>query len=85
MSKEKDYTICLSEGSKIRYIAGSYDRKKSAPRYSIEIVIPEHVKSQVQVRQLLIKFSNNYQWSWDIHNKTNWPAFIVIKKDGEII
>jgi hypothetical protein len=28
---------------------------------------------------------NNYQWVWEIENKSTWLAFIIIKKDGLMI
>ena len=85
MTEEKDYTFCLSPGNKTRYAAGPFDINTRKPRYEIEINIPSHVRNQVEVKQFLMGSENNYQWVWNIENKSTWPAFIIIKKDGQMI
>ncbi len=85
MIDKKDYTLCLSPGGKTRYAVGPYDRESQTPRYTIEISIFQHVKHQVAVKQFLLGSGNQYQWAYEIHNKSSYPAFIIIKKDNVIV
>ncbi len=85
MSDEKDYTFCLMPGTKIRHNAGPFDTETRKPRYEIEINIPKHARDQVEIEQFLMGNPENRMWVWDIKNKSTWPAFITIKKDGEKI
>ena len=85
MSEQKDYTLCLMPGTKTRYAAGPFDVKTRAPHYEIEINVPSHVRNQVEVNQFLLGTPENCQWAWDIKNDSSYPAFIYIKKDGQMI
>lgn len=85
MNDEKDYTFSLSPNSKSRHVAGPFDTKTHKPDYEIKISVPNHVKSQVEVNQILLGTPENCQWAWDIHNKSSWEAFIFIKKDGILV
>jgi hypothetical protein len=80
-----DYTFVLSPGMKTRYSAGSYDVNLRSPNYNIELSVPKHVQAQVEVKQFLLGTPENCMWAWDIHNKSTWPAFVIVKKDGELI
>lgn len=82
MTEEKDYSFLLYPGNKTRHIAGPFDVKNRTPHYGIEIDVPSHVRNQVEVTQFLLGTPENCQWAWDIENKTTWPAFVTIKKDG---
>jgi len=83
MAEEKDYTFCLMPGAKTRYTAGRFDAVTRTPHYEIEINVPSHVSDQVRVSQFLLGTPENCQWAWDIKNNSTWPAFIIIKKDGQ--
>ena len=85
MSDEKDYSFCVLPGNKTRHIAGPFDRKDRTPHYEIEIDVPEHVRSQVEVKQFVVGTSENCEWAWDIRNNSTYPVFVTIKKDGEKI
>ncbi|MCX5888200.1 MAG: hypothetical protein NTY36_01950 [Deltaproteobacteria bacterium] len=83
MSDEKDYTFSLSPGNKTRYMAGPFDAETRKPHYEIFVSIPAHVRNQVEIEQVFMGTPENRLWVWDIRNKSSWPAFITIKKDGE--
>lgn len=85
MENEKDYTFYLQPGGKTRWAAGSYDIKTQQPHYEIEISVPKHVRDQVEVNQFLLGTPDRCQWVWDINNRSSWPAFVVVKKDGELM
>ena len=85
MTEQKNYTFCLMPGIKTRYAAGPFDVKTRAPQYEIEINVPPHVRNQVEVKQVILGTPENCQWAWDIKNDTSNPAFISIKKDGQMI
>jgi hypothetical protein len=80
-----DYTFELSPGKKTRYSAGTYDRDKMQPRYTIEISAPVHVKNLIEVKQFLLQNAGGFEWAYDIHNKSTWPAFIIIKKNDVLL
>lgn len=79
---DKTYTLLLSPGGKTRHAVGPYDKENHTPLYTIEIGVPSHVKHEVEVKQFLLQFGKEYQWTYDIHNTSSWPAFITIRKDG---
>ena len=81
----KDYSFLLSTGIKTRYIAGEFDYDKREPHYEIEISVPHHVRDQIEVPQFLLGSPQKCQWGWDIHNKSSWPAFVIVKKDGVLV
>ncbi len=85
MADDKDYTFVLGPGGKTRWAAGPFDVKTRQPRYEIEISIPAHVRNQVDVNQFLLGTPDNCEWAWDIKNRSSWPAFVIIRRDGEII
>jgi hypothetical protein len=85
MTDPKDYSFLLSPGGKTRYIAGAFDYEKREPHYEIEVSIPHHVRDQVEMNQVLLGSPQKNQWGWDIHNKSSWPAFIIVKKDGILV
>jgi hypothetical protein len=84
-TKEKDYSFCLMPGIKTRHAAGPFDVKTRKPKYEIEINVPSHVRDQVEIKQFLLGTPEKCQWAWDIENKSTWPAFVTIRKDGEKI
>jgi hypothetical protein len=81
----KGYTFELGPGNKTRYPAGPYDRDTQSPRYEIEVQIWQHRSRQVEWNQFLMGTEGNFTWCWDIENKSPWPAFIIIKKDGVLV
>lgn len=85
MSDEKDYTLGLGPKSKTRHSPGPFDIETRKPHYEIEISAPKHVKHQIEVRDFLMGNPGSYQWVYEINNKSSWPAFIIIKKDGEVV
>jgi hypothetical protein len=82
MVNENQYSFVLDPGKKRRRIAGTYDVKSQRPHYEIDINVPEHVRNQIEVNQILIGNEEYCQWAWDIKNNSSWPAFVTIKKDG---
>ena len=85
MSEPTDYSFPLGPGGKTRYIAGTYDYEKCKPKYEIEISVPKHVRDQVEVNQFLLGSPQKSQWGWDIHNKSSYLSFIIVKKDGVVV
>lgn len=85
MVSEIDFTFKVSPREKSRYNAGPYDAKTQSPRYTLEISIPEHVKHLVVIQQFLMGGENNRIWVWDIESKSSWPAFIIVRRDGELM
>jgi len=83
MSDEKDYNFCLMPGIKTRHIAGPFDVNTRKPYYEIIVSIQAHVRNQVEINQFILGTPDNCQWGWDINNKSTWPAFVIVKKDGE--
>ena len=85
LAEERDYTFRLMPGKSTRYLAGSFNATTRTPRYEIEINVPSHVQNQIKVEQILTGTKDDCQWAWDIENKSSWPAFILVKKDGQAI
>lgn len=85
MSEEKDFSFVLSPGGKTRYTAGPFDVKTRKPCYEIDVSVPTHVRNQLEIQQFLVGTPENCQWGWEIKNRSTWPAFVTIKKDGELI
>ncbi len=83
--EQKKYTFSLSPGEKERFPAGNYDVEKHKPLYEIEISCTEHVRNQIEEKQLLLGTPENCHWAYEIYNKSSWNIFIIIKKDGVMI
>jgi hypothetical protein len=81
----QDYTFRLDPGDKTRYVAGPYDPKTRSPHYTIEIDVPKHIRGQVEYKQFLVGTEGKREWGWDIKNNSSWLAFIIIRKDGEVM
>jgi len=81
----KDYSFILPPNQKTRHIAGTFDSEKKEPHYEIEISIPRHVRDMVEVNQILLGVPQDCQWGWDIYNKSSWPAFVIVKRDGVLV
>jgi hypothetical protein len=83
---ESDHTFVLSPGGKSRYNAGPYDQSTGLPRHTIDVLTPDDfVKSQVEISQFLMGPEGDRSWVWDIRNKSTWPVFVIIKKDGVLV
>lgn len=82
---DKDCSFYLTPGKKTRHIAGPFDIKTHKPIYEIEVSVPNHVRNQVKISQILLGAPENCLWAWDIKNNSTWPAFVIIKKDGKKI
>jgi hypothetical protein len=80
-----DYTFELQPGGKTRYPAGPYDQGTNSPKYTLEISAPEHVRQQIEVKQSLVGTQSHTTWVWDIRNKSTWPVFVIIRKDGVLV
>ena len=80
-----DFTFQLDPGQKRRYIAGAYSPKEMVPKYGIEINAPPHVKPQVLCEQILVGNPEKCSWAYDLENKSTWPVFVIVKKDGEML
>ncbi len=85
MSEQGDYTFMLEAGQKRRYIAGSYNPKTMLPKYELTINIWNHIKGKVDCDNILLGDKDNCSWACDLHNKSTWPAYIIVKKDGELL
>jgi hypothetical protein len=85
MTDQQDYTFPLNPNSKIRHIVGEFDIKTRKPHYEIEIKSQPYIKNQVEVTQIMVGTPENCQWAYDIHNKSSWPIFVILKKDGEVL
>ena len=82
---DTDYTFQLSPKGKTRYNAGPYDPETQLPRYQLEVSAPQHVKHQVELKQFLMGSEGNRIWVWDVENKSTWPVFVTITKDGVLV
>lgn len=83
---EPNYTFELSPGRKSRYNAGPYDQDTGLPRYTIDVLAPDDVaKSKIEISQFLMGPEGSRLWVWDIVNKSTWPVFVIIKKDGVLV
>lgn len=82
---EHEYTFLLPPGGKSRYNAGPYDQEMRSPRYEIEVLIPNDMRYQVEIKQFLMGTVGNHIWVWDLRNEATLPAFITIKNDGVIV
>lgn len=82
---ETDYTFELPPGGKTRYNAGSYDPKTQTPRYAFAVSLPSHVMHQFEFEQFLMGREDARLWVWDFRNKSTWPAFVSITKDGVLV
>jgi len=80
-----DCTFCLEPGQKRRYIAGEYSPKEMTPKYEIEVNAVHHVKPQVICEQVLVGNPEKCSWAYDLENKSTWPVFVIVKKDGEML
>jgi len=83
--EQKNYTLSLSPREKRRFAAGKYDTENQKPFYEMEINCPKHVRNQVEYDQFLLGTPDNCQWAYKFHNKSSYPVFIIIKKDGVLI
>ena len=84
---KKNYTFVLSPGQKkCRYNAGFYDPVSSMPKHEISVLnaMPE-LEAQVEINQFLMGNEGDRFWVWELTNNSTWPAFITIKKDGELV
>ncbi len=81
----RDFTFELPSSGKTRYSAGKYDQGTATPKYTIEISASSHVRDQVNVKQFLVGGAGEVTWGWEIQNKSTWPAFIIVKKDGVLV
>ena len=82
---EKDYTFCLEPGEKKRYIVGPYNPQEMAPKYEIIINAPHHFKPQILCEQILVGNPEKCNWAYNLENKSSWPVFVIVKKDGEML
>jgi hypothetical protein len=81
-----NHTFELGPHSKTRYSAGPYDPTSHSPRYTIEMSTPDdHVQRQVDVEQVLMGTEGNYIWVWVMNNKSTWPVFVSVMKDGMLV
>lgn len=82
---EPDHTFILEPGQNKRVNAGPYDREQRRPQYEIEVVVPSHVRNQIEMNQFLIQTGEGYLWCWDVKNKSSWIAFFKVTADGQLI
>ena len=81
----KDYSFVVGEKKSFRFNAGGYDVKTKLPKYTIDISAPEHVKNYIVMKQSIMGTPGNHLFVWDIKNDSNYPIFIIAKRDGELI
>ncbi len=82
---EKDSSLCLMPGKKIRQIAGPFDIQAHKPIYDIEVKAPKHIRKKIEISQILFGMPGNCQWAWDIKNTSTESVFLIIKEDGKKI
>jgi hypothetical protein len=86
MPPKTDYSFVLQPKSKCRYNAGAYDPATQRPRFQYALSAPsEQYRDQIDVNQFLMGSPDSRLWVWDFHNKTTWPVFVKIFKDGELV
>ena len=80
-----DYTLQLGPKSKTRYNAGPYNQESQSPRYEIDYSAGPDSYHLIEISQFLMGKEGSRMWVWDIENKSTWPVFIMIKRDGQLI
>mgnify|MGYP006094164141 CR=1 FL=1 len=80
-----NHTFQLPPRSKARHNAGGYDQDSHTPRYAYEVLLPDHVKHLLEAKQFLMGPEGRRIWVWDFENKSDWPAFISIFKNGVLV
>ena len=80
-----DYTFRLGPKSKTRYSAGDYNQEDCSPRYELDYSAGPDCNNLIEISQFLMGNEGSRIWVWDIENKSTWPVFIKIKKDGQLI
>ena len=85
MAEEKDYSFCVMPKQKMVHIAGPFDVKTSTPCYEIESNGPPYDNHKLEITRVLAGTPDNRQVGWQINNKSDYPVFITIKKDGQRI
>jgi hypothetical protein len=70
---------------KIRHPAGLYDEKTRTPSYSLEVSTWKDLRDRVKVVDFLMGTENKRIWVYEITNESEWPAFISIKRDGQLL
>lgn len=83
---QKEYTFQLGAKSKSRYNAGPYDPKSRSPKYEIDFLCPTpESKGRVEINEILMGKEGSHLLVWEIENKSTWPVFFYVKKDGQLI
>ena len=80
-----NYTFQLDPGGKTRYNAGTYDQDAHTPRFRYEVLLPEHEKHRLDAKQFLMGPEGGRIWVWEFENRSTYPAFISIFKDGILV
>ncbi|WP_141251862.1 hypothetical protein [Pseudomonas syringae] len=77
------HKIEIPPGGTFRCPAGLYDQKTRLPRYEVDVqAFDVDASRQVVVDSEIMGRVDNYTWIWKIANKSTWPVFITLKKDG---
>lgn len=77
------HKIEIAPGGTFRRPAGPYDLKTRLPRYEVDVLaVDADAGRQVVVDSEIMGRVENYTWIWKITNKSTWPVFITLKKDG---
>jgi len=75
--------IEIPPGATFRRPAGPYNLKTKLPRYDVDVMaMDSHARRQVIVDSEIMGRVDSYTWIWKITNKSTWPVFISLKKDG---
>jgi hypothetical protein len=82
---ERDYTFVLKPKRKTTFAAGKYDRNTREPSYAMRLSVPEHVRNLVDVKQFLLEMGDGYEWTWEIWNRSDYPVFAIVTRDGELL
>ncbi|MGE8063726.1 hypothetical protein [Pseudomonas sp. NPDC089569] len=75
--------IEIAANGTFRRSAGPYDQKSRLPLYEVDVMaVNAEAARQVDVDSEIMGVGENATWIWKITNKSRWPVFITLKKDG---
>ncbi len=84
-SSISDHSFVLYPGKRTSFNAGEYDLKTQRPRYSFSMSVWEYARREVEVEELLIGCEASCLKVWRLHNKSHWPVFVTVTRDGELL
>lgn len=85
MTQAGDYTFILMPGTKTRYVPVELCQEDRDAKYELKIVLPKQLMDLCRCEPILVGDENKHSAGWTIENNASCPAFVLIKKNGELI